>query len=126
MLKKLEGISTWLTCLCLLRLLLGFWLLLLIGFWCEVSILSEKIFISFVYEEENEFVLVVPDIKDFKVRDKRQSQLISKAINNLEKNFSDKLGNIVPNPIEYFMNDHIKRNIPNGAILYPLPIKTAK
>ena len=89
-------------------------------------IVNEKIFISFVYEEDNEFVLVVPDIKDFKVRAKRQSELITKAIIFLEENFSDKLKDISPNSIKYFIDEYKKENIPKNAILYPLPIKIGK
>jgi len=87
---------------------------------------NEKIFVSFVYKNNNKFVLIVPDIPNSMIVAKTQSEVINKAIRNLRQNFKDEIENISPNSIEYFMNKYKNKYIPNDAILYPLPIKIGK
>ena len=87
---------------------------------------SEKIFVSFVYKNNDKFVLVVPDIPNSMVVAKTQSEVIRKAIRNLRQNFKEEIETIPPNSIEYFLNEYKNEYIPNNAILYPLPIKIGK
>ena len=87
---------------------------------------NEKIFVSFVYKNNNKFVLIVPDIQNSMIVAKTQSEVINKAIRNLRQNFKEEIENISPNSIEYFMNEYNNEHIPNDAILYPLPIKIGK
>lgn len=87
---------------------------------------NEKIFISFVYKENNKFVLVVPDIKYSMIVAKTLSEVINKAIRNLRQNFKDEIEKISPNSIEYFTTEYKKENIPDDAMLYPLPVKIGK
>lgn len=87
---------------------------------------NEKIFVSFVYKNNNKFVLIVPDIQNSMIVAKTQSEVINKAVRNLRQNFKDEIENISPNSIEYFINEYKNEYIPNDAILYPLPIKIGK
>ena len=87
---------------------------------------SEKIFVSFVYKNNNKFVLVVPDIPHSMIVAKTQSEVIQKAIRNLRQNFKDELENTIPKSIKYFQDKYHDDFIPSDAILYPLPIKIGK
>ena len=87
---------------------------------------NEKIFVSFVYKNNNKFVLIVPDIQNSMIVAKTQSEVINKAVRNLRQNFKDEIENISPNSIEYFINEYKNEYIPNDAILYPLPVKIGK
>ncbi len=87
---------------------------------------NEKIFVSFVYRDNNRFVLVVPDIQGSMVVAKTQSEVVRKAIRNLQKNFKEEIKSISPNSIEYFISSYKNNHIPTDAILFPLPIKIGK
>jgi len=87
---------------------------------------DEKIFVSFVYKDNNKFVLIVPDIPNSMIVAKTQSEVINKAIRNLRQNFKEEIKDISPKSIEYFINEYKNEYIPNDAILYPLPIKIGK
>lgn len=88
--------------------------------------LDEKIFVSFVYKDNNRFVLIVPDIPNSMIVAKTQSEVINKAIRNLRQNFKEEIKDIPPNSVEYFRNEYKNEYIPSDAILYPLPIKIGK
>ena len=89
---------------------------------------SEKIVVSFVYEEGYNFVLVVPDIGiEMMVRAKTQSEVVRKAIRIIRQDFQDKVSSLVTTPIERFTNEYKeKRGIPKDSLLFPLPIKIGK
>lgn len=90
--------------------------------------LNEKIIVSFVYKEDYNYVLVVPDIgTDLMIRAKTQSEVIRKAIRLLREKYKETINELSPRPIELF-TDEYKDNIgiPNHATLYPLPIKIGK
>ncbi|CAA6813873.1 MAG: Unknown protein [uncultured Sulfurovum sp.] len=89
---------------------------------------SEKIVVSFVYEEGYNFVLVVPDMgNEMMVRAKTQSEVIRKAIRSLRERYKETIVNLKPSPIDIFTEDYKeKRGIPKHSILYPLPIKVGK
>ena len=88
--------------------------------------LGEKVFVSFVYRNNDKFVLIVPDIPHSMIVAKSQSEVVQKAIRNLRQNFKVELESNTPNSIEYFQNEYHNESIPNSAILYPLPIKIGK
>jgi len=89
---------------------------------------SEKIVVSFVYEEGYNFVLVVPDIGiEMMVRAKTQSEVVRKAIRIIRQDFQDKVSSLATTPIERFTNEYKeKRGIPKDSLLFPLPIKIGK
>ena len=89
---------------------------------------SEKIVVSFVYEEGYNFVLVVPDIGiEMMVRAKTQSEVVRKAIRVIRQDFEDKISNLDVTPIERFTEEYKeKRGIPKHSLLFPLPIKIGK
>jgi len=89
---------------------------------------SEKIVVSFVYEEGYNFVLVVPDIGiEMMVRAKTQSEVVRKAIRIIRQDFQDKVSSLTTTPIERFTNEYKeKRGIPKDSLLFPLPIKIGK
>ena len=89
---------------------------------------SEKIVVSFVYEEGYNFVLVVPDIGiEMMVRAKTQSEVVRKAIRVIRQDFQDKVSSLKTTPIERFTNEYKeKRGIPKDSLLFPLPIKIGK
>jgi len=87
---------------------------------------NEKIFVSFVYRDNNRFILVVPDIQGSMVIAKTQSEVVRKAIRNLQNNFKEEIRSTSPNPIEYFSSNYKNDYIPKDSILFPLPIKMGK
>ena len=89
---------------------------------------SEKIVVSFVYEEGYNFVLVVPDMgNEMMVRAKTQSEVIRKAIRSLRDRHKETIVNLEPSPIDIFTEEYKeKRGIPKHSVLYPLPIKIGK
>jgi len=87
---------------------------------------SEKVFVSFVYKNNDKFVLVVPDIPHSMIVAKTQSEVVQKAVRNLRQNFKEELENIEPKSMEYFQNEYNNEFIPKDATLYNLPIKIGK
>ena len=89
---------------------------------------SEKIVVSFVYEEGYNFVLVVPDMgNEIMIRAKTQSEVIRKAIRSLRERYKETIVNLEPSPIDIFTENYKeKKGIPKHSVLYPLPIKIGK
>jgi hypothetical protein len=85
---------------------------------------SEKIVISFVYQENNHFILIVPDITNKPIaKAKSQIEVIRKSINILRKDYQEKIIELPSNDIDMLEK---KYDVPKSYILFPLPIKVGK
>lgn len=89
---------------------------------------NEKILISFVYQEGNRFVLVVPDLgSKLMVVAKSRSEVVRKAIRQIRDKFKNEIIDMTPSSAEIYTDEYKnKKGIPNDAMLFLLPIKVGK
>jgi Arc/MetJ-type ribon-helix-helix transcriptional regulator len=88
---------------------------------------NEKILVSFVYEDGNRFVLVVPDLAAFMMTAKSRSEVVRKAIRYIRDTYKSDLLKIPTTTADVYTDEYKKkRGIPNDAMLFPLPIKVGR